>query len=87
MAGTSPVTPMLILTGVSFANRWYVTGQVDVKILVEGGIATALLALVAQIPGMGPVATGIAWIALVAVSITPAQNPSPAQTLLKITGS
>jgi hypothetical protein len=86
MAGTSPVTPMLILTGISFGNRWYNTGQVDLKILVEGGIATALLAAAANIPGFAPVAAGIAWVALVAVSITPAQSPSPAQNLLKLTG-
>lgn len=84
MAGA--VTPMLILTGISFGNRWYNTGTPDLKILVEGGIATALLALASQIPGVAPVAAGIAWIALVAVSITPAQNPSPAQNLLKLTG-
>jgi hypothetical protein len=84
MAG--PVTPMLILTGISFGNRWYNTGQPDLKILVEGGVATALLALAAQIPGFSPVATGIAWLALVAVTIVPAQSPSPVGNLLKITG-
>lgn len=86
MAGTSPVTPMLILTGISFGNKWYNTGTADLKILVEGGIATALLALVAQAPGMGPVATGIAWIALVAVSVAPVQSPTPVANLLKLTG-
>lgn len=84
MAG--PVTPMLILTGLSFGNHWYNTGQPDLKILVEGGIATALLALVAQAPGWDSVAAGIAWLALVGVSIAPVQNPSPLDNLLKITG-
>lgn len=84
MAG--PVTPMLILTGISFGNKWLNSGQPDLKILVEGGIATALLALAAQAPGWAPVATGVAWLALVGVSIAPGQNPSPAQNLLKITG-
>lgn len=85
MAG--PVTPMLILTGVSFGNRWYNTGQPDLKILLEGGIATVLLAAAGQVPGLEPVATAIAWIAVVAVAVVPAQNPSPAANLLKITGS
>lgn len=83
---SGPVTPMLILTGISFGNRWYNTGSPDLKILVEGGIATALLALAANIPGAAPVAAGIAWIALVAVAIVPAQNPTPVANLLKITG-
>lgn len=84
--GSGPVTPMLILTGISFGNRWYNTGQPDLKILVEGGIATALLALAANIPGFGPVASGLAWVALVAVTIVPNQNPTPVQNLLKLTG-
>lgn len=84
---SGPVTPMLILTGVSFANKWYNTGSADLKILVEGGIATALLALAAQAPGFAPVAGAVAWLALVAVSIAPVQSPTPAQNLLKITGS
>ncbi len=83
---SGPVTPMLILTGISFGNRWYNTGGADLKILVEGGIATALLALVAQAPGWEPVAAGIAWLALIGVSIAPGQSPSPVQNLLKITG-
>jgi hypothetical protein len=77
---------MLILTGVSFGNNWLNTGSADLKILVEGGVATALLAFAANIPGASPVVTGIAWIALVAVTIVPAQNPSPVQNMLKLTG-
>lgn len=84
---SGPVTPMLILTGISFANHWYNTGSVDLKILVEGGVATALLALAAEAPGLRPVAGAIAWLALVAVTIAPVQKPTPVQNLLKITGS
>jgi hypothetical protein len=83
---SGPVTPMLILTGISFGNQWYNTGSVDLKILVEGGIATAVLALVGSAPGMAPVTGAIAWLALVAVSIAPVQSPTPVQNLLKITG-
>lgn len=82
-----PATPILILTGVSFSNKWYNTGSVDLKILVEGGIAAAILAFAAEIPGFGPVATGIAWIALAATLISPVQSPTPVQNILKITGS
>jgi hypothetical protein len=81
------VTPMLILIGISEGNHFYNTGAVDVKILVAGGIATGLLALVADIPGAGPVAAGIAWLAVVGSLIAPIQSPSPAQNLLKITGA
>lgn len=85
MAG-SPVTPMLILTGISFGNHWYNTGSPDIKVLINGGIATALLAFAGNIPGFAPVAAGIAWVALVAVTIVPAQAPSPLANVLKITG-
>ena len=81
------LTPMLLTTGVSFVNHWYNTNSIDLKILLEGGIATGLLALFNNIPGFSGVSTGIAWIAFVAMMIGPIQNPSPAANLLKITGS
>ena len=81
------LTPMLLVTGTSFANNWYNTGSVDLKILLEGGIATGILALVNNIPGASGVTAGIAWIAFVAVMIGPVQNPSPLQNILKLTGS
>lgn len=81
------LTPMLLTTGVSFVNHWYNTGQVDLKILLEGGIATGLLALFNNIPGFAGVSAGIAWVAFAALMIGPVQNPSPAANLLKITGS
>jgi hypothetical protein len=80
------VTPMLLITGISEANHFYNTGAIDVKILVAGGIATGLLALFAGIPGIAPVAAGIAWVGVVGSLIAPIQSPSPAQNLLKITG-
>jgi hypothetical protein len=81
------VTPMLLITGISEANHFYNTGTVDVKILVAGGIATGLLALLGEIPGVAPVAAGIAWVGVVGSLIAPIQSPSPAQNLLKITGN
>lgn len=84
----SPVAPMLVLTGVSYANNWYNTGNaLDVKPLLFGGIATALLAGFAAIPGADKTATAIAWLALTGFFLGPVQKPSPADNLLKITGS
>lgn len=80
------LTPMLLTVGVSFGNKWYSTQTPDIKILLEGGIATALLALANNIPGASGLTTGIAWVAFVAMVIAPIQNPSPAQNLLKIVG-
>jgi hypothetical protein len=85
MAG--PATPMLALMGVSEANHFINTGGFDLKILVMGGIATGLLALFGEIPGMEPTATAIGWLAFLAMCIAPIQNPSPAENLLKITRS
>jgi hypothetical protein len=81
------VTPMLLITGISEANHFYNTGTIDIRILVAGGIATGLLGLFSNIPGFGPVAAGIAWVGVAGALIAPIQNPSPAQNLLKITGS
>jgi hypothetical protein len=84
----SPVTPMLALGGVSYANQWYNGGSVtDVKPLLFAGVGAVLLELLAAIPGMEPVATLLGWTAFVGMCISPVQNPSPVQNLLKITGS
>lgn len=81
------LAPMLALVGVSEANHLYNTGQFDLKIPVMGGVACALLALFSEIPGMSGACQGIAWVAFVAMCVTPVQNPSPVTNLLKITGS
>lgn len=79
---------MLALTGISYANSWYNTGNAtDIKPLLFGGIATSLLAGFAAIPGMDKTATAIAWLALTGFFLGPVQNPSPAENLLKITGT
>jgi hypothetical protein len=80
------IVPVLTATGVSFANHWYNTNQVDLKILVAGAVAAAVGAGISQIPGLEPVMTGIGWLAFVAVIISPLQNPSPLQNLSKIGG-
>jgi hypothetical protein len=85
MAG--PVTPMVALGVTSYANNWYNTGNAgDVKPLLFAGIGALFLELLAAIPGMEPVATLIGWTAFIGMSISPVQDPSPAQNLLKITG-
>jgi hypothetical protein len=80
------IVPVLATTGVAFANRWYNTGQPDLKIPVAGAIAAAVGAGISQIPGMEPVMTAIGWLAFVAVLISPVQKPSPLANLQKITG-
>ena len=80
------ITPVLITTGVAFANRWYNTGALDLKIPVAGAIAAAVGSAIGAVPGLGPVVAGIAWVALAAVLIAPVQTPSPAANLQKIIG-
>lgn len=62
--------PMLIMVGLSYADKWRATNSpaAGIPILIEGGVATGLLALFNAIPGMSPVTTMIGWIALVAVA-------------------
>lgn len=84
----SPVAPLLALTGISYANNWYNTGNaLDVKPLLFGGIATVLLAGFGAIPGMDKTATAIGWLALTGFFLGPVQHPSPAENLLKITST
>lgn len=80
------IVPVLAAAGVSFANKWYATGQIDLKIPVAGAIAAAIGSGISQIPGLEPVMTAVGWLAFVAVLISPKQNPSPLATLQKITG-
>jgi hypothetical protein len=80
------IVPVLAATGVSFANHWINTNQVDLKIPVAGALAAVLGAGISQIPGLEPVMTAIGWLAFVAVLIAPVQNPSPIQNLNKVVG-
>lgn len=82
----SPVTPMLLLGGVSYANNWYNTGNAaDVKPLLFAGIGALFLELFAAIPGAEPVATLLGWTAFVGMTLSPVQSPSPVQNILKLT--
>jgi FtsH-binding integral membrane protein len=81
------IAPMLAVTGVSFGNEWINTGSFDWKILLEGAVATSILALFAQIPDMEPAATAIGWLAFTGLLLSnPSGANSPVQNLLKITG-
>lgn len=83
----SPLTPMIALGAVSYANNWYNTGNVtDVKPLLFSGIAGLLLAGVGAIPGLESPAALLGWTAFIGFLLFPVQNPSPAENLLKITG-
>jgi hypothetical protein len=83
----SAITPMIALGGVSYANQWYNGGSpTDVKPLVFAAIAGILLSGFAAIPGNDKTATLLGWTAFIGMLISPVQNPSPAQNLLKITG-
>jgi hypothetical protein len=76
----------MVTTGVAFANKWYNTGSLDLKIPVAGALAAGLGAAISQVPGLEPVMTAIGWLAFVAVLIAPVQTPSPLQNVQKITG-
>ena len=80
------LTPMLLIIGVSAANGWYNTGSLDLKIPVAGGIATGILAVLSNIPGVDAVTTRLAWLAFVGLMIAPVQTPTPLQNIEKITG-
>lgn len=84
---SSPITPMIALGVVSYANNWYNTGNAtDVKPLLFAGIAGLLLTGVGAIPGANPVAVALGWTAFVGFMIAPVQNPSPVENLLKLSG-
>jgi hypothetical protein len=81
------LAPAIALGGISYANQWYNGGSpTDIKPLLYAGIAGLLLEGFGSIPGMAPVAASIGWIAFIGFLISPVQNPSPVQNLVKITG-
>jgi len=63
--------PILIMTGLSFANHWYQDNSIDLKIPLAGGVAYVLAALFSEIPGAEPIVTGVAWVALAAAVVVP----------------
>lgn len=83
-------TPILLTAGMMYGNAVLLEGKSpgsELKIPLAGVIAAAILAGVEQIPGMAPIAVGIAWIAFVTAFIAPvAGHPSVAQNLINVTG-
>jgi hypothetical protein len=79
--------PMLLVTGISFGNQWLGNGDLNLKILVAGGLATGGLALLEQVPGIGAAAPGIAWIAFITLMFTRLKGrPSPIDNISRLTG-
>ena len=79
--------PMLLTTAISFGNQWLGNGDLDLKILVAGAIATGGLALLEAAPGIGAAAPGIAWIAFITLMFTRlGGKPSPIDNVSKLTG-
>lgn len=79
--------PILAVGGIEFANDWLNGQGLQFKVLIATGIAAGGLALIEHIPGFEPVATGIAWIALITLMFTRlGGKPSPADTIKKVTG-
>lgn len=81
------MTPVIALGVVSYANNWYNTGNAtDVKPLLFAGIAGLLLEGFSAL-GFSEAATALGWLAFIGMLISPVQNPSPAENLLKITST
>jgi hypothetical protein len=78
------LSPVLLTGGITFANKWYTSGSLDLKILVATGIAAGGFSLLETAPGFAGFATGLAWCAFVTSLLV--GNPSPFQTLKKATG-
>lgn len=79
--------PILAVGVIEFGND-YLTGRgLSFRVLLATGVAAGGLALLEHVPGAEPLATGIAWIALVTLLFTRlGGKPSPADTLRKVTG-
>jgi hypothetical protein len=78
---------MLLVTAISFGNQWLGNGHLDFHVLVAGAVATGGLALVEQVPGLSPIAQGIAWISFITLMFTRLNGqPSPVDNLRKLTG-
>jgi hypothetical protein len=76
---------ILAVGAISFGNQLFANHDLDFKIPVATAIAAVLLAGFEH--ASPPLAVGIAWIALVTISLTRVNGkPSPAENLISITG-
>jgi hypothetical protein len=79
--------PILLTGAISFGNQWLGNDNPDFKILVATAVAAGGLALIEQIPGLAPLAEGIAWIAFITLMFTRLNGkPSPVDNIAKLTG-
>jgi hypothetical protein len=77
--------PILAVGAISFGNQWLFNHDLDFKILLGTGIAALCLAGAEHVSA--PIAVGIAYIALVTITLTRVGGkPSPAENLLNATG-
>lgn len=81
--------PMLALTAISAGNQWIGNGnsKAALKAGVAGAVATGGLALLEHVPGMAPLASGIAWIALITLMFARVgPGRTPVENLTRLTG-
>lgn len=85
-------TPILLTAGMMYANDVLFQKNPQnpgsaLKIPLAGVVAAVLLAGLEQVPGMAPIAVGIAWTAFITAFVAPINGkPSVAQNLINITG-
>lgn len=79
--------PILAVGLIEFGNDWLNGHGLQFRVLVATGVAAGGLAVIERIPGMAPIATGIAWISFVTLMFTRlGGKPSPVDTIQKVTG-
>ena len=80
-------TPILIMTGISFANEFLDHGldATELRILLGGGIAALLTSAASGIEGLGDVVAALAWVALAGYAVVPLKSgqPTPVIRLLE----
>jgi hypothetical protein len=81
---SGPVTPMVALGVVSYANNWYNTkNAADVKPLLFAGVGALFLTAFSAAIG-SQAATLLGWTAFIGMLISPVQKPSPADNLVNL---
>jgi hypothetical protein len=76
---------ILAVGSISFGNQLFINHDLDFKIPVATAVAAVILAGVEHVSA--PLATGIAWIALITISLTRVNGKaSPAENLINFTG-
>lgn len=71
---------VLAATTVSFANNWYQTGEVNIRIPIAGLFVALIFGGVERLDTRAGV--GLAYLMLITAVLTPIQGKSPAETLV-----